>query len=146
MPVFWFSLYTGWRHRELSVDFCYFVHALTLLHCIGLGQILSCLLLWWLQLLKSEVWMVLQIDRVFPQHFGEYYFHADNEAGSDEIKLILSRSTYGFFWAVCFLCMGSSFKSIKVKINQKLCERSLGRSNPCGNFQFKKWTIRVKVA
>ena len=43
------------------------------------------------QLLKSERLMVLHIDRVFPQHFREYYFQAQNEAGSDEIKLVLGR-------------------------------------------------------
>jgi len=43
------------------------------------------------QLLKSEKVMVLKIDRVFPQHFRKYYFHAHNEAGSDEVKLILAR-------------------------------------------------------
>jgi len=43
------------------------------------------------QVLKSERVMVLRIDIVFPQHFRQYYFHAHNQAGSDEIKLILDR-------------------------------------------------------
>jgi len=43
------------------------------------------------QVLKSERLMVLTIDRVFPQHFRQYYFQARNKAGSDEIKLILDR-------------------------------------------------------
>jgi len=44
-----------------------------------------------MQLLKSEKLMVLKINRVFPQHFCQYYFHAFNDAGSDEVKLILDR-------------------------------------------------------
>lgn len=44
-----------------------------------------------MQPLKSEKLMVLKIDRVFKQHFRQYYFHAFNEAGSNEVKLILDR-------------------------------------------------------
>ena len=51
-----------------------------------------------IQLLESEKLMVLQIDHVFPQHFREYYFHAQNEAGSDEIKLILNRKGELYFF------------------------------------------------
>jgi len=44
------------------------------------------------QLLKSERLMALRIDRVFPQHFRQYFFRAHNEAGqSNEVELILSR-------------------------------------------------------
>ena len=49
------------------------------------------LLMMIMQLLKSERLMVLKIDHVFPQHFRKYYFHAHNEAGSDEIGLTLNR-------------------------------------------------------
>jgi len=44
-----------------------------------------------MQVLKSEKVMILKIDRVFPQHFRKYYFHAHNEAGSDEVELVLNR-------------------------------------------------------